>query len=89
LLSIDYGELQMKHPLIDHDVIEQCAKEASVDADLCERLLALTWQAHDSQQPHVSLHTREGRNAYKAGIDRLITQHVEQELAANAKGAPS
>jgi hypothetical protein len=46
----------------------------------------LTWQAHDSQQPHVSLHTREGRNAYKAGIDRLITQHVEQELAANGRG---
>jgi predicted DsbA family dithiol-disulfide isomerase len=79
----------MKHPLIDHDVIEQCAKEAGVDADLCERLLELTLQAHDSQQPHDSLHTREGRNAYKGGIDRLITQHVEQELAANSKGGPS
>ena len=79
----------MKHPLIDHDVIVRCAKEAGVDADLCERLLELTLQAHDSQQPHDSLHTREGRNAYKAGIDRLITQHVEQELPANAKGGPS
>ena len=79
----------MKHPLIDHDAIEQCAKEAGVDADLCERLLELTLQAHDSQQPHDSLHTREGRNAYKAGIDRLITEHVEQELAANSKGGPS
>ncbi|MBI5330069.1 MAG: hypothetical protein HZB71_05590 [Betaproteobacteria bacterium] len=79
----------MKHPLIDHDAIEQCAKEAGVDADLCERLLELTLQAHDSQQPHDSLHTREGRNAYKAGIDRLITQHVEQELSAISKGGPS
>ena len=79
----------MKHPLIDHDAIEQCAKEAGVDADLCERLLQLTMQAHDSQQPQDSLHTREGRNAYKAGIDRLITEHVEQELAANSKGVPS
>ena len=79
----------MKHPLIDHDVIEQCAKEASVDADLCERLLELTWQAHDSQQPHVSLHTREGRNAYKAGIDRLITEHVEQELVAHSREGTS
>jgi hypothetical protein len=89
LLSIDHGELQMKHPLIDHDVIEQCAQAVGVGVDLCERLLALTWQAHASHQSHVSLHTREGRNAYKAGIDRLITWHVEQEPAANAKGAPS
>jgi hypothetical protein len=35
------------------------------------------------------LHTREGRNAYKAGIDRLITKQVEQELAAHSKGGPS
>ena len=79
----------MKHPLIDHDAIEQCAKEVGVDADLCEHLLELTLQAHDSQQPHDSLHTREGRNAYKAGIDRLITQHVEHELAVHSKGGPS
>ena len=82
-------EHEMKHPLIDHDAIEQCAKEVGVGVDLCERLLALTLQAHDSHQSHGSLNTREGRNAYQAGIDRLITQHVEQELAANAKGAPS
>ena len=79
----------MKHPLIDHDAIEQCAKEAGVDADLCERLLDMTLQAHDSLQSHDRLHTREGRNAYKAGIDRLITEHVEQELAANSNGGPS
>ncbi len=79
----------MKHPLIDHDAIEQCAKEAGVDADLCERLLQLTMQAHDSQQPQDSLLTREGRNAYQAGIDRLITQHVEQEIVARSKGGPS
>lgn len=76
----------MKHPLIDHDAIEQCAKEAGVDADLCERLLDMTLQAHDSLQSHGSLHTREGRNAYKAGIDRLITEHVKQEHAAHSKG---
>ena len=79
----------MKHPLIDHDVIVRCAKEAGVDADLCERLLELTFQAHDSLQSHDRLNTREGHNAYKAGIDRLITEHVEQELAANSKGGPS
>ena len=38
----------MKHPLIDHDAIEQCANEAGVDADLCEHLLEMTLQAHDS-----------------------------------------
>jgi hypothetical protein len=78
----------MKHPLIDHDAIEQCAKEAGVDADLCEHLLELTLQVHDSHQSHGSLNTREGRNAYKAGLDRLITQHVEQELVAHSKGGP-
>ena len=79
----------MKHPLIDHDAIEQCANETGIAADLCERLLEITLQAHDSQQPHDSLYTLEGRNAYKAGIDQLITEHVEQELAANSKGEPS
>lgn len=79
----------MKHPLIDHDAIEQCAKEAGVDANLCERLLGMTIQAHDSLQSHDSLHTREGRNAYKAGIDRLITEQVEQELAAHSRGGSS
>jgi len=79
----------MKRPLIDHDAIKQFAKEAGADANLCERLLELTLQAHESQQPHDSLHTREGRNAYKAGIGRLIIQHVEQELAANSNGGPS
>jgi len=78
----------MKHPFIDHDAIEQCAKEAGVDADLCEHLLELTLQVQDSLRSHGSLNTREGRNAYKAGIDRLITQHVEQEPVAHPKGGP-
>ncbi len=78
---------KMKHPLIDHDAIEQCAKEVGVD--LCERLLALTLQAHDSHQSHGSLNTREGRNAYQAGIDRLITEHVEQELVAHSREGTS
>ncbi len=79
----------MKHPLIEHDAIVQCAKGAGVDADLCKRLLEMTLQAHDSHRSPGSLHTREGRNAYKAGLDRLITQHVEQEHAANSIGGSS
>ena len=82
-------EHETKHPLIDHDAIEQCAKEVGVGVDLCERLLALTLQAHDSHQSHGSLNTREGRNAYQAGIDRLITEHVEQELAAHSREGTS
>lgn len=78
----------MTSPLIDHEAIVQCAKEAGVDADLCERLLELTLQRHDSLQSHASLNTREGRNAYKAAIDRLITQQVEQELTAHPRGGP-
>ena len=81
-------EHEMKHSLIDHEVIVQCAKEAGVDADLCKRLLELTLQTHDSLQSHGSLNTRVGRNAYKAAIDRLITQQVEQELTAHPRGGP-
>jgi hypothetical protein len=57
-------------------------------SDLCKRLLALTLKMHDSLQSHASLNTRERRNAYKAAIDRLITQQVEQELTAHPSGGP-